>query len=481
MNDLYEGISLAKSNISVFGSTGFKEHLLKELIDLKKNPLLFVLENNLVEKGAWLEFGVFLGNTINKIADYTEGTVYGFDSFEGLPDIWDLGESIVQKGHYSYTDFAKDSSLANSNTPKVKDNVTLVEGLFSETLSTFKIKDPITFIHVDCDLYTSTKDIFDYLGCRIKNNCIIVFDEFINYPNYRNHEFKAFYEWVNENNIEYEFIGMNGEYIINPEKVFPASDQKVALRIINNPGYIMDDIALVVNTHSSCSDVWPMFFDRLKKHFPNKKVYVISDIKEGLPSYCHVLKYSEDDDYRTQFLKGIKQVSEEFCINFNEDYIFYSDVDKDKLQYCFDYLKKNENLSFVRLFRGIEYEEPEIAPNIYLMNNQNMWFFSQMSSLWRTRDLEVIHEHSPKSGMAFKKAGPQMELVGNDTCRKLNTKGVFYYAGEPKRGIHHHDSSVLPFIASAIVKGKWNLSEYPAELGSMLEEYGINPNIRGIH
>ena len=138
-------------------------------------------------------------------------------------------------------------------------------------------------------------------------------------------------------------------------------------------------------------------------------------------------------------------------------------------------------MSFIRPIKGIEYGEPEISSNIYLMNNENMYFFSQISAIWRTRDLELIHEHSPKSGMAFKKAGPQMELVGNDTCRKLDIKGVFYYAGEQKRGMHHYDSSVFPFIASAIVKGKWNLSEYPEELGSLLDEYEIDPTIRGIH
>lgn len=243
----------------------------------------------------------------------------------------------------------------------------------------------------------------------------------------------------------------------------------------------MDDVVLVVNTHSSCSDVWPMFFDRLKKHFPNKKVYVISDIKEGLPSYCHILEYSEEDDYRTQFLKGIQQVREEFCINFNEDYIFYDDVDTEKLEYCLNYLEKNGEMSFIRLMKGIEYAEPKVASNVYLMNNKNMYFFSQISSLWRTRDLELIHARSPRSGMAFKKAGPQMELVGNVTCRELNIKGAFYYSGESKRGMHHYDSSVLPFIATAIIKGKWNLLEYPEELGSLLAEYGIDPTIRGLY
>ena len=36
-------------------------------------------------------------------------------------------------------------------------------------------------------------------------------------------------------------------------------------------------------------------------------------------------------------------------------------------------------------------------------------------------------------------------------------------------------------IATAIIKGKWNLSEYPTELTPLLEKYNINPEVRGIH
>ena len=42
----------------------------KNMIDLKINPLDYVLENNLINDGLWLEFGVFNGRTINKISKY---------------------------------------------------------------------------------------------------------------------------------------------------------------------------------------------------------------------------------------------------------------------------------------------------------------------------------------------------------------------------------------------------------------------------
>ena len=58
---------------------------------------------------------------------------------------------------------------------------------------------------------------------------------------------------------------------------------------------------------------------------------------------------------------------------------------------------------------------------------------------------------------------------------------MFFYNGEKKRGSHHYDSTIFPHIASASVKGKWNLSEYHNELSPLLEKYQINKNIRGVY
>ena len=45
-------------------------------------------EANLKNNNLIYEFDVFSGNTINHIASLTNHTVYGFDSFEGLPERW---------------------------------------------------------------------------------------------------------------------------------------------------------------------------------------------------------------------------------------------------------------------------------------------------------------------------------------------------------------------------------------------------------
>ena len=64
--------------------------------------------------------------------------------------------------------------------------------------------------------------------------------------------------------------------------------------------------------------------------------------------------------------------------------------------------------------------------------------------------------------------------------KELSINGLYVYNGEPKRGSNHYDSKVFPYTATAVVKGKWNFSEYEAELLPLLMEFEIDPNIRGI-
>jgi hypothetical protein len=96
----------------------------------------------------------------------------------------------------------------------VNKNVVLIKGWFNETLPSF-IKEQnkkISFIHMDADLYSSTKYIFDTLKDYIDKDCVIVFDELVNYPNFDgpNGELRAFYEFITENKVDYKWIGING-------------------------------------------------------------------------------------------------------------------------------------------------------------------------------------------------------------------------------------------------------------------------------
>jgi hypothetical protein len=114
--------------------------------------------------GLILEFGVASGRTIRHLAEGVgDRTVFGFDSFKGLPENWWSG---FEKGHFS------------QRKPEVPENVHLIEGLFSETLPSFLAMhgESVALLHVDCDLYSSTKTILTLLAERIVSGTVIVFE-----------------------------------------------------------------------------------------------------------------------------------------------------------------------------------------------------------------------------------------------------------------------------------------------------------------
>ena len=148
-------------------------------------------------EGHYLEFGVFTGGTIRFIARHIgDRVVHGFDSFEGLPHEWsgfNLGRSAFTVG---------------GGLPRVPANVRLHRGWFEATLPQWLSDNPgpVAFLHIDCDLYASTRTIFELMAERIVPGTIILFDEYFNFPNWEQHEFKAFQEFVTSRNVAYRYL-----------------------------------------------------------------------------------------------------------------------------------------------------------------------------------------------------------------------------------------------------------------------------------
>ena len=166
----------------------------------REELLQFALDQIQVD-GLVLEFGVFSGHTINIMADkLNHKMIYGFDSFKGLPEDWTSG--------------AKAGAFAREGLPDVRDNVQLVVGWFDESLRPFLANHPgnISFLHVDCDLYSSTKTVLTELKDRIVPGTIILFDEYFNYPDWKRHEYSAFKEFTTQNDVQYEYIGLVPAY-----------------------------------------------------------------------------------------------------------------------------------------------------------------------------------------------------------------------------------------------------------------------------
>jgi hypothetical protein len=147
--------------------------------------------------GLICEFGVAKGKSINVLAEKLNGKkLYGFDSFQGLPETW--------RGNYPAGTF-------KTALPAVRENVELIPGWFNETLPGFleTHPEPALLLHLDADLYSSTKIILELMRPRLVPGTVLVFDEFFNYPGWLEGEYKAFNEFVAATGLKYEFLGYN--------------------------------------------------------------------------------------------------------------------------------------------------------------------------------------------------------------------------------------------------------------------------------
>lgn len=100
---------------------------------------------------------------------------YGFDTFDGLP----TSDNPADAGEWEPGDYPgnieKLSHFIENN--KWNRHCRLVKGLFSKSLPTMPENFSPDFILIDCDYYTSTRDVFEYLKGKLKSGTIVYFDD----------------------------------------------------------------------------------------------------------------------------------------------------------------------------------------------------------------------------------------------------------------------------------------------------------------
>lgn len=145
-------------------------------------------------EGLVLEFGVRHGHSIRHISARVNGPVFGFDSFTGLPSSW---------GHEPEGVYSTEGEL-----PEVPANATLIPGWFDATLAPFLAQHPgnIRFCNIDCDIYESTATVLNLIAPRIQSGSVLVFDEYIVNPTWREDEHKAFQEAVTKYGWTYRYL-----------------------------------------------------------------------------------------------------------------------------------------------------------------------------------------------------------------------------------------------------------------------------------
>ncbi|MGZ4600677.1 MAG: class I SAM-dependent methyltransferase [Oryzihumus sp.] len=197
-------LSLAADRIAVESSAAWAmEHLPRTPTFPDKAATLGHAMAHAPAEGLVLEFGVWTGSTLRAIVESLPGhEVFGFDSFQGLPEDWRTGFPAGMFGV--------------DGLPQVP-GAELVVGWFDQTLPGFLAghPGPVAFLHVDCDLYSSTTTVLDAVGPRLVPGSVIVFDEYFNYPGWQGGEHRAWQEYVERTGTRFSWLG----YTLEDEQV----------------------------------------------------------------------------------------------------------------------------------------------------------------------------------------------------------------------------------------------------------------------
>lgn len=196
----------------------FKNSEFRQLVDENEirpkieEALLFLKNYFSSDKyiGDYLEFGVSHGSsmlimfeTIKKL-NLDKMRLFGFDSFEGLPDV----ALTDDDGHWKPGDFyAKEKNVLKFLTKSGIDwnRVKLVKGWFKDTLKYSLIEEnrieKASIIMIDCDLYSAAKEALTFCAPLIRDKTIIFFDDWnaADLASRNLGEKKAFNEFLEEN------------------------------------------------------------------------------------------------------------------------------------------------------------------------------------------------------------------------------------------------------------------------------------------
>jgi hypothetical protein len=159
-----------------------------------------------------LDLGVWIGWSTRLISDACGRTVYGFDTFSGLVEDWQVDDQVlIKRGAFSLSDpfaqrFIRDTgvSLDDGVPEALGRKVQFIRGSTYETLAPFladRPAAPIRLFHMDLDTYESCLHALETCKDHFIEGSILVFDEYL----VTNGEMRAFYEFQSQYELEWRY------------------------------------------------------------------------------------------------------------------------------------------------------------------------------------------------------------------------------------------------------------------------------------
>ena len=158
-----------------------------------------------------MEFGVYQGFWLEQLDEACrsiglERPIWGFDSFEGLPEVDEQHDlNCWEKGQYA----ADVEDVAKRLKCGERSYIKLVKGWFAESFQRAEVQaiQELAFVRIDCDLYQPACECLEFIKDRLIDQAILVFDDWG--PNLNKGEAKACAEWLPNCGMRFEFLAWN--------------------------------------------------------------------------------------------------------------------------------------------------------------------------------------------------------------------------------------------------------------------------------
>jgi hypothetical protein len=245
-----------------------------------------------------------------------------------------------------------------------------------------------------------------------------------------------------------------------------------------SPGFDSKGMAHLCYTHSSYLDGWKLTSREQRKHlglFSREYLAIESGPAGDALTAGHGIEkifYDEARSYTDRLLQVLKHIEDEYVFFTHEDMPLLGTPVTNALfeaKLLLDKRPEHAVVRMIRVGRGIQLnlDRPSRLPYFSPIHFWSRWKFSIQPSLWKKALLIALLEECQGLNVW------EFEVRGQREFRKIGLVGFQPITSGGRRGRHHFDSALYPYVATAIVKGKWNLEEYP-ELEEMLQSLDLS-------
>ena len=215
---------------------------------------------------------------------------------------------------------------------------------------------------------------------------------------------------------------------------------------------------ILVYTHSDYSWVWKYWHQQTDKFLKNFDKICISNLNSSFREDYLVIKYNDELTYKNRVLSCLNDIDDNEIVLFcHEDMFLYK---KPNFEIIDEYINliKNDNCELIKLIRAFENLDKS---NLHekLFKNPDKQLFSIQPTLIKVKTLKHIYKTVPGENIWEFEANTSKKYL-----KDLISLCSFDPDVDKKRGKFHYDSSVYPYICTAVIKGKWNFKEYKKEL-----------------